>query len=211
MNPLMERVLIRWNDNCSREKYRLNFKLLYQDLDWQTSSALSYHPSPAHSNHLHQPLGQPPNPHHYQFSHQIINTLNKSGSNSKSMNIDSLKKQSSAIQSYSAAVKRAADAPQVLSICRSCIYLRHWFQSKEPSASLSFASGKRSNESEKKNNEAKSVCEKTTITATSAGFYFNHSKVDCVSFLIDFNCEFSTSIVNFQPSPDPRYPCQNQV
>ena len=137
-----------------------------------------------------------------------VNTLNKSGSNSRSMNIDSLKKQSSAIQSYSAAVKRAADAPQVLSICRS---MRHWFQSKEPSASLSFASGKRSNESKKKNNEAKSVCEKTTITATSAGFYFNHSKVDCVSFLIDFNCEFSTSIVNFQPSPDPRYPCQNQV
>ena len=85
-------------------------------------------------------------------------------------------------------------------------------ESSAPSrvASLSFASGIRSNKS-KKNNEAKSVCEKTTITATSAGFYFNHSKVDCVSFLIDFNCEFSTSIVNFQPSPDPRYPCQNQV
>jgi len=54
---------------------------------------------------------------------------------------------------------------------------------------LSCASGNRSNKSKKKNNETKSVCEKTTITATSAGFYFNHSK----------------------PSPDPRYPCQNQV
>ena len=106
-------------DNCSREKYRLNFKLSSQDLDWQAGSALSYHPSPAHSNHLHQPLGQPPNPHHYQLSRQIINTLNKSGSKSLSMNIDSLKRQPFATQSYSAAAKKgyiaaakkAADAP----------------------------------------------------------------------------------------------------
>ena len=127
MNPMMERVLIRWNGNCSRERYRLNSKLSYQDPYWQTGSALSYHPSPAHSYHINQPLGQLPNPHHCQFSRQIINTPNKSGSNSKSMNNDSLKKQSSAIQSYSAAAKKgyiaaakkAADAAQVLSIWRS--------------------------------------------------------------------------------------------
>ena len=119
MNPMMERVPIRWNGHCSREKYRLNFKLSSQDLDWQTGSALSYHPSPAHSNHLHQPLGQPPNPHHHQLFRQIINTPNKSGSNSQSMNNDSSKKQPFAIQSYSAAVRRAADVPQVPSIWSS--------------------------------------------------------------------------------------------
>ena len=119
MNPMMERVPIRWHDNCSREKYRLNFKLSSQDLDWQAGSALSYHPSPAHSNHLHQLLGQPPNPHHHQLSRQIINTPNKSGSNSQSMNNDSSKKQPFAIQSYSAAVRRAADVPQVPSIWSS--------------------------------------------------------------------------------------------
>ena len=67
---------------------------------------------------------------------------------------------------------------------------------------MSFASGIRSNKS-KKNNEAKSVCEKTTITATGAGFYFNHSKVDCVSFLIDFNCEFSAFSRSEIPMPEP--------
>ena len=116
MNLMMERVLIRWNGNCSRERYRLNSKLSSQDPYWQTGSALSYHPSPAHSYHINQPLAQLPNPHHCQFSCQIINTPNKSGSNPKSMNIDSSKKQPFAIQSYSAAVKRAADAPQVLLI-----------------------------------------------------------------------------------------------
>ena len=68
---------------------------------------------------------------------------------------------------------------------------------------MSFTSGKRSNKSKKNNIEAKSVCEKTTITATSAGFYFNHSKVDCVSFLTDSNCEFSAFSRSEIPMPEP--------
>ena len=68
---------------------------------------------------------------------------------------------------------------------------------------MSFTSGKRSNKSKKNNNEAKLVCEKTTITATSAGFYFNHSKVDCVSFLIDSNYEFSAFSRSEIPMPEP--------
>ena len=68
---------------------------------------------------------------------------------------------------------------------------------------MSFTSGKRSNKHKKNNNEAKSVCEKTTITATSAGFYFNHSKVDCISFLIDSNYEFSAFSRSEIPMPEP--------
>ena len=209
MNPMMERVPIRWNGHCFREKHRLNSKLSSQDPDWQTGSALSYHPSPAHSNHIHQLLGQPPNPHHYQLTRQIITTPNKSGSNSKSMNNDSSKKQSFAIQSYSAAVRRAADAPQVPSIwssseffCdidfnqRSRAHLRGWqvwaVQVVIGATSLRRRTTRPSRFVKRQPLLPPALASTSTIPRSIVSLFL------------------STSIVNFQPSPDPRYPCQNR-